>query len=46
MKKTLQSFLAVDLDIGWIATTVNSKNLIKNFMEKSLWRVKGHYFWL
>jgi len=45
-EKTPRSFLAVDVGIRWIATTVNSNNPKPKFYGRELRRVKGHFFWL
>jgi IS605 OrfB family transposase len=41
-----KTFLAVDLGIRWIATTVNSNNPKPKFYGKELRRLKGHYFYI
>ncbi len=45
-KREPRSFLAIDLGIRWIATTVNSNDQKPKFYGKELRRVKGYYFWL
>jgi len=45
-ERSPKSVFAVDLDIRWIATTVNSNNPKPKFYGKDLRRLKGHYFYL